>query len=100
MIYQGLNVVGLIPTLGMYAAIAFRIMPSVSRILYSAQQAKYNRPSVEIVSNEISLVKDTKNKYPFKKLVGPVFNLSVNGLENAFKALDSKKSIRPAIVPK
>ena len=54
----------------------------------------------ENLRRAIELVKDTKNKYPFKKLVGPVFNLSVNGLENAFKALDSKKSIRPAIIPK
>ena len=54
----------------------------------------------ENLRRAIELVKDTKNKYPFKKLVGPTFDLSVNGLENAFKALDHNKSIRPAIVPK
>tara|TARA_B100001750_G_C15512596_1_gene604709 strand:+ start:1976 stop:3100 length:1125 start_codon:yes stop_codon:yes gene_type:complete len=54
----------------------------------------------ENLRRAIELVKDTKNKYPYKKLVGPTFDLSVNGLENAFKALDHNKSIRPAIVPK
>ena len=54
----------------------------------------------ENLRRAIELVKNTQNKYPFKKLVGPVFNFSVNGLEDAFKALDSKKSIRPAIIPK
>ena len=54
----------------------------------------------ENLRRAIELVKNTQNKYPFKKLVGPVFNFSVNGLDDAFKALDSKKSIRPAIIPK
>ena len=54
----------------------------------------------ENLRRAIELVKNTQNKYPFKKLVGPVFDFSINGLEDAFKALDSKKSIRPAIIPK
>ena len=37
--------------------------------------------------------------YPFKKLVGPIFDFSAEGIENAFKSLDSKTSIRPGIHP-
>ena len=59
MIYQDLNIVGLIPTLGMFAAIAFRVMPSVSRILHSIQEVKYYSPSFKILFDEFSLVKDT-----------------------------------------
>ena len=47
----------------------------------------------------IDLVLKTKDKYPYKKLVGPNFEFSAKGLEDAFKALDSKQSLRPAINP-
>ena len=47
----------------------------------------------------IELVLKTKEKYPYKKLVGPHFEFSARGLEDAFKSLDSKQSLRPAINP-
>lgn len=47
----------------------------------------------------MDLVKQLKNKYPFKKLVGPTFDFSADGLENAFKSQDSKKSLIPSIIP-
>ena len=47
----------------------------------------------------LDLVNKCKEKYPFKKLVGPVFPFSPKGIENAFASLDSKSSIRPAILP-
>jgi len=47
----------------------------------------------------MNLVKQSKNKYPFKKIVGPNFDFSVQGVENAFKSLYSKKSLRPSIIP-
>ena len=33
-------------------------------------------------------------------MVGPIFDFSSDGVEKAFKALDSKQSIRPGIIPK
>jgi len=47
----------------------------------------------------LDLVNKCKEKYPFKKLVGPVFPFSPKGIEDAFASLDSKSSIRPAILP-
>jgi ABC-type multidrug transport system fused ATPase/permease subunit len=101
MIYQGTNVVDLIPTIGMYAAIAFRIMPSVSRILYSAQQAKYNRPSVEIVSNEISLVKDTNIANSDTSLFSFNKEISLNDVSFRYEGSDQKvlNNVN-AIIPK
>ena len=40
-----------------------------------------------------------KNKYPFRKIVDPVFDFTKQGLEDAFNSLNSKKSLRPAIRP-
>ena len=55
--------------------------------------------SPKYLKDAMNLVKQSKNKYPFKKLVGPNFDFSVQGVENAFKSLDSKKSLRPSIIP-
>ena len=47
----------------------------------------------------LDLVTISKNQYPFKKLVGPSFDFSPEGLEKAFKSLESKNAIRPCIYP-
>ena len=44
------------------------------------------------------LVIESKKKFPYEKLVGPNFQLSVQGVEDALASLNSKKSIRPAII--
>ena len=53
----------------------------------------------EHLKTAIDLVLESKDKYPYKKLVGPNFEFSAKCLEGAFKALDSKQSLRPAINP-
>ena len=52
------------------------------------------------LKHSIELVLKTRSKYPFKKLVGPKYDLTKEGVENAFKSLESKESFRPAIIPK
>ena len=58
----------------------------------------HNYKSIHL-NNAIQLVQKIRKKYPFKKLVGPIFNLSEIDLEAAFNSLYTKKSIRPAIIP-
>ena len=53
----------------------------------------------EHLKTSIELVLKSKDRYPYKKLVGPSFDFSAKGLEDAFKSLDSKQSLRPAINP-
>ena len=48
----------------------------------------------------INLVQKAKDKYPFKKIVGPTFELSKEGVEAALKSQESRSSLRPAIIPK
>jgi len=47
----------------------------------------------------LAFIHAVKDRYPFKKLVGPTIPLSVDGLSEAMKLLESGESIRPAIVP-
>jgi len=51
------------------------------------------------LKNAIDLVKKSKDKYPYEKIVGPTFEFTKDGLENAFNSLNSKHSLRPALIP-
>jgi ABC-type multidrug transport system fused ATPase/permease subunit len=55
--------------LGLYAVAMFRLVPSCNRIFHSLNSIKYFKPSVQIVSTELNLIKPTKNFFkdkPFK----------------------------------
>jgi len=41
----------------------------------------------------------TRSKYPWKEIIGPFFPLTVAGVTGAFKALQERTAVRPAIVP-
>ena len=51
------------------------------------------------LKNAIDLVRQSKNKYPYEKIVGPTFEFTKEGLEKAFNSLNFKESLRPAIIP-
>ena len=57
-------------------------------------------PYPDNLKKAIELVNNSKKKFPYEKLVGPNFQLSVQGVEDALASLNSKKSIRPAIIDK
>jgi len=52
----------------------------------------------EHLGKALEFVRKTRDKYPFKKLVGPNFELSVSGVTKALEALERRESLRPAIV--
>ena len=51
------------------------------------------------LKNAIELVHQSKEKYPYEKIVGPNFPFTKDGLEKAFHSLNSKESLRPSITP-
>ena len=55
-----------LPILGVYAVAIFRIVPSVSRILTSIQNIRFDKPSLNVIYNEIKY--STKNKVNFQKI--------------------------------
>lgn len=59
MIGQGKPLEVLLPTMGVFAAAAFRLLPSVNRILGSFQSIRYSLPVIETLSREISLLAET-----------------------------------------
>ena len=65
----------IMPTMAMFAAIAIRVMPSVSRILYSTQELKFFGPSISVMSNEFSTIERQQEEK--KEMQIFVFNKSI-----------------------
>jgi ABC-type multidrug transport system fused ATPase/permease subunit len=55
MLAQGRNMATLMPTLGLFAAAAFRLMPSVNRVLNAAQVLRFCGPVVNVLHEEVKL---------------------------------------------
>jgi ABC-type multidrug transport system fused ATPase/permease subunit len=55
MLSQGRDMESLIPTLGLFAVAAFRLMPSINKVLGSAQALKYSLPVVSTLFEESKL---------------------------------------------
>lgn len=53
MIWQGRGVENLLPTLGLFAAAAFRFMPSINRVLSSIQGIRYHLPVIHTLHSEL-----------------------------------------------
>jgi ABC-type multidrug transport system fused ATPase/permease subunit len=60
MLKQGKPLEALLPTLGLFAAAAFRIMPSVSRVLGAMQSVRYTLPVIDTLYSEICLLSAAK----------------------------------------
>ena len=54
MVFQGEELLYIVPLLGLFAAAAFRLMPSLTRIMNSVQGIFYNRPAVDSVYKEFN----------------------------------------------
>jgi ABC-type multidrug transport system fused ATPase/permease subunit len=55
MLAQGREMTGIVLTLGLFAAAAFRLMPSVNRIVSSGQRLRYVGPTIETLYAELTL---------------------------------------------
>lgn len=56
MLRQGHDMMSIVPTLGLFAAAAFRLMPSVNRVLGSLQALRYSLPVVNTLYEELSMI--------------------------------------------
>jgi ABC-type multidrug transport system fused ATPase/permease subunit len=59
-IAQGESIHDIIPKLGLFAVSAFRLMPSVNRIIVSTQILKYCSPVIDILQKELDLPDEIK----------------------------------------
>jgi ATP-binding cassette, subfamily B, bacterial PglK len=60
LLLQGNNPESIVPILGVFAAAAFRILPSITRVLHALQSLRYSLPVTELLINEVNLFDVTK----------------------------------------
>jgi len=56
MAWQGRSTTTMIPTLGLFAAAAFRLLPSINRLALAAQSLRYTQASLDTIHDEIGLL--------------------------------------------
>lgn len=61
MFARGSSVESILPSLGLFAAAAFRLMPSVNRLLSSLQSLRYGLPMIKILDEELNLSTSSVN---------------------------------------
>jgi ABC-type multidrug transport system fused ATPase/permease subunit len=58
MVLQGKAPAQILPTIGLFAAAAFRLMPSVNRLLYAVQILKYSQAGINTLHSEFQMPSD------------------------------------------
>lgn len=56
MLQQGKSVTAIVPTLGLFSAAAFRLMPSANKFLSGTQNLRYNLPVIETLYGERHII--------------------------------------------
>ena len=79
MLWRGKPVDLLLPTLGLFAAAAFRLMPSVNRIIDGLQAVRFTLPVIDLLHSELTQIDSTVPDQPEKALA---FDTMI-ALENA-----------------
>ena len=64
MIWQGKPLGALLPTIGLFAAAAFRFMPSVNRVILALQAVRFSLPVIDTLHGELELINAHKPPLP------------------------------------
>lgn len=95
----------LLPTLGVFVAAAFRLIPSVNRIMVYVQQMRYSQPVVDVLYNEFRLIRSNRdsntsnfkfkfnNKLEVKNLSFHYANAKINALDKVSISIDKGEAI-------
>lgn len=84
MLLQNKLIAEILPILGLFTAIAFRLMPSVNRILSAIQQLQYGIPVIQTLNGELNLDELDKAQMAIKKQL--IFNneLKINNVSYCY----------------
>lgn len=88
LVFFGNNFTTLLPVIGLFVAAAFKIIPSLNRIISSFQIFAFSVPAVNIVFNELRLEKEMKinsNIHPFSEKFSKLEIINLNFTYNLDK---------------
>jgi ABC-type multidrug transport system fused ATPase/permease subunit len=80
MMMQGKSLQHLVPTLGIFVAAAFRMIPSANRIMTYLSQIRYSQPVVELLYNEFRMIRGVKKENPLITKTELKHNIEVRDL--------------------
>lgn len=88
LIYNEKNFIDTIPTLGLFVVSAFRLLPSLSKIISSLQTFKYNRAVIDTLNEQFDKLKPIEiNKKNYSKI-----NFNQISIENLKFQYESKEN--------
>lgn len=91
------NFLEIIPYLGLYAAVAFKVLPAINRILASIQRIRFGIPSSEILYDEIFKHNENENNSNKLKLLNKfnnkIFNKSIELKNIYYKYSDNSENV-------
>lgn len=93
MLLEGRNLSEIVVIIGVFTAAAFRIMPSLTKIMNSTQQILYHQPVLENIYNEITNLEKNSNKIFENKSFSPDKKLDSVEVEDLGFNYDDKKEI-------
>lgn len=75
----------LLPTLGVFVAASFRMLPSVNRIMSSIQGIKFTKPVVDVLYHEFHIIRNTEEIIEASETIKLNFTNEINISEVSFK---------------
>ncbi|WP_276359587.1 ABC transporter ATP-binding protein [Daejeonella sp. H1SJ63] len=79
----------LMPTLGVFVAAAFRMIPSVNRIMDSSQQIRYAQPVVNVLYDEFKLIREYEENQSITTKLNFQNNILIKDLRFKYLNVDS-----------
>lgn len=92
LILQNKPIDAIIPTLALFAVTAFRLIPSLNRILSSINHVRYGHPVIETLNNELELMADLKHRKRHRDKMNFEHQLTLENLSYSYEEVD-----KPAI---
>jgi ABC-type multidrug transport system fused ATPase/permease subunit len=79
----------LVPTLGLFAAAAFRLMPSTTKVLTSVQSLRYSEPVINTLTTELSMLAAERTPKNAQRLMSFDHALLIEGVSYRYPDAES-----------
>jgi ABC-type multidrug transport system fused ATPase/permease subunit len=89
MVRSGKPLDTLLPTVGLFVVAAFRMMPSMSRLMTSSQVVRYNRPVISLLYQEIAELSMANSGHPVSRSIPFEREVRLHGVSYRYPGSES-----------
>jgi len=90
---NGENLITLVPTLGVFLAASFRMIPSINRIMSSMQVIRVTKISIDTLYDELVQIRLTDTSQPVEVLINSGFKNKISIIDVSYKYPNTDKNI-------